>query len=102
MHAFNSSLCSQWGICLFIKIPSLPFLINPLYIIQVIPHLRGDGGLSLLSITGKDLLLTFALGAGRSRSLEGLLKVGNDVVNVLDTDGNSDEVLDIMLTLLIN
>jgi hypothetical protein len=37
--------------------------------------------------------LLLALGGGVGGSLEGLLKVGNNVVNVLDTDRDSDQIL---------
>lgn len=89
-YAFNSSLFPT-GV--FWSSRSGPLRLHPstfdpntLDIILSSSHLRGDGSLGLLGISSEDLLLTLTLGGGSLGSLEGLLKVGNDVVDMLNTD----------------
>jgi hypothetical protein len=72
----------------FLQAPSgyfiKPFLIIVPFQTLSLVSLRGKRGLSLL-VTYRDILL-LALGGSISRSLERLLKVGDNIVNVLDTN----------------
>ena len=70
----------------FVKVIPQPLLL--LHIGQVSRSKRGLG----LLIADRDFLL-LTLGGSIRSGLERLLEVGNDIIDVLDTDGDSNEIL---------
>lgn len=64
------------------------------HIFITVTILRGQRGVLALALAdGQLAALLFALGGRRRGGLEGLFEIGNNVVDMLSTDRDTDEVL---------